>query len=150
MREEIKQERRRRSSNLSGRRNRMGIDESKLDRVNYEYRFVNDEGTRLYDLTVNDDWDVVKDRSGTLKVDGTGVGTETAVPVGMGQHGAPVRAVLLRKPKHMYIDDKRAEQRLIDEQEAGLKAGATPGAGMGEQTYIPADRPILFENGSKA
>lgn len=147
--EQIQQERRRRTSNLSGRRNRMGIDESNLDRENFAYRFVNDEGTRIHDLTVNDDWEVVQDRDGTTKIDGANVGSEVAIQAGASKTSANVKAVLLRKRKDWYEDDKRSEQRHIDDIEASLKSGAVPGAGNGDNTYIPKAG-IVFENGAKS
>jgi hypothetical protein len=134
--EQIKQERRRRNTDtLSGQRRKMALTE-RLDPA-FEYRWANDEGTRLHELTVNDDYEVVQSRSGAMKPDGTGVGSEVAVPVGTGESGAQVRAVLLRKPKKYWNDDHEAKQRHIDELEAGIKQGATPSAGV-EQGYVPS------------
>jgi len=121
--EQIKTERRRRTSNLSGRRRRLPLDETKLDRVNFAYRWANDDGMRIHDLTVNDDWEVVTDR-GTMD----GVGAETSLQVGVGTNGNLNRAVLLRKPRHLYDDDRKAAQRRIDDTEKGLVAGEVPGA----------------------
>jgi len=122
----IKQERRRRQSDeLGGRRRKLS--HGPVDRENFAYRWVNDEGSRLHDLTKNDDWEVVSDRSGTLKADGTGTGAEVSAYVGMGEQGRPVRAVLLRKPKSWHNDDLMAEQRRIDETESAMRLGAAPG-----------------------
>ena len=144
--EAITAERRRRNTDaLAGKRRKLAIT-APLDTENYAYRWANDEGTRLHDLTVNDDWEVVKDRSGTLKIDGAGTGAEVAVPVGVGESGNGVKAVLLRKPRKFHEDDKRAEQRRIDETEAGMKQGITPGAGNDAQTYVPRGG-IVFETG---
>lgn len=147
--EEIKTERRRRNTDaLGGKRRRLGLT-AELDRKNFEYRWANDDGTRIHDLTVNDDWEIVQERK-TLKADGTGVGTETAVPVGMGEHGRPVRAVLLRKRKDWYDDDMKQAQRRIDEQEAAIKAGNRPDGGSADdKTYVPKGG-IVFENGAKS
>ena len=143
----IKQERRRRNTDaLGGKRRRLAVT-GQLDHENFAYRWVNDEDTRLHDLTVNDDWEVVSDRSGTLKSDGAGTGAEISVPVGMGTK-APMKAVLLRKRKDWYDDDKRAEQRRIDETEASLKSGAVPGAGS-DQSYVPRGG-ITFDHGSRS
>lgn len=145
----IQQERRRRNTDaLGGRRQRLAV-RGDLDKENFAYRWVNDDGNRLHDLTVNDDWEVVEDRSGKMKPEGTGVGSEVATPVGTGEHGRPVRAVLLRKPKNWYDDDERAKQRRIDETELGLKAGAAPGAATDDKTYVPKGG-ITFENGARS
>jgi hypothetical protein len=119
--EQIKAERRRRNTDsLSGKRRRLAVNEAGLDRANFEYRWVNDEGTRLYQLTQQDDWEV---------------GAEVATPIGIGPEGAS-RAVLLRKPKAFYDADEQMKQRQIDETEAAIKGGATPGAAV-ENRYTP-------------
>lgn len=133
--ETLKADRRRRNTEaLGGRARKLGLDERKLDRENFVYRWAVDEGTRLHELTVNDDWEVVADRSGTLKADGSGTGAEIAVPTVAGS-GA-VKQILLRKPKSYHEDDKRKSLRRIDETEAGLKSGAVPGAGS-DGAYVP-------------
>ena len=148
MREEtIKAERRRRNSDgLAGVRNRLGIS-ADLDTKNFVYRWVNDEGTRIHDLTVNDDWDFVESRDGSAKADATGLGANVAVPVGTDKNGAPVKGVLLRKRRDYHDEDELAKRRRIDELEAGLKQGATPGADQDRQ-YVPAAG-IRIETGSR-
>lgn len=146
--ETIQAERRRRNTDgLGGKRRKLAISGS-LDHEQFAYRWANDEGTRIHDLTVNDDWEVVTDRSGTTKTDGAGTGAEVAVQAGMGQQGTPVRAVLLRKKREWYTDDKRQEQSRIDDTEASLRAGQVPGAG-GDQTYTPRGG-IRIETGSRS
>lgn len=137
--QQIATERRRRNTDaLSGRRRRLSVDESKLDRENFEYRWVNDEpvSPRVYDLTTNDDWERVTDRDGALKADGTGMGAEVATPAGTGETGSPVRAVLLRKRKDWHDEDQAAKQRHIDALEQGMNARATPGVNA-EGFYAP-------------
>jgi hypothetical protein len=127
--EELVTERRRRNSDsLAGKRRRLHVNEAELDRENFTYRFVNDEGNRLHDMTVNDDWELVSDRNHVVKVDSTGSGSEVAVYAGTQENGAPLRQVLLRKPRQYYEEDKAAEQRQIDEREAGIKSRGGPGA----------------------
>lgn len=147
--EQTKTERRRRNSNaLGGGRQKLSIS-GELDTQNFSYRWVNDEGNRLHDLTTNDDWEVVSDRSGALKPGGSGVGSEVAQPVGVGGDGRQTRAVLLRKPKDYYNDDESAKQRRIDETESGLKAGAVPGSDGDKSTYVPKSG-IVFEGGARS
>lgn len=146
--EAISQERRRRDTNaLAGKRKRLAVS-GELDHEKYAYRWVNDDGVRVHDLTVNDDWEVVNDRQGELKKDGAGMGAEVSVHVGRNADGRPIKSILVRKLKSYYEDDEKAKQRHIDEQEASIKAGATPGAGT-EGTYTPRNG-ISLEHGSRA
>ena len=135
--EQIKAERRRRNTaGLSGRRQRLSVDESKLDRSKYHYHFANDDGVRIHQLTVQDDYEVVPDRDGEVKPGENAMGANVSTLVGTGTNGAPMRAVLLRKLKTYHDDDQAAKAKAIDEKEASLKSGAVPGAGQGE-TYVP-------------
>lgn len=146
--EAISQERRRRDTDaLGGSRKRLSVS-GDLDTANYTYRWVNDEPGRIEDMTTRDDWNVVSDRDGELKNDGAGTGAEVAVQAGRGAHGQAVRAILLRKRKDWQEADDRAKQRHIDEQEASIRAGATPGAGT-EGTYTPRNG-IQLEHGTRA
>lgn len=128
-----KEQRRRRNADaLAGRRRLLGVDMSRLDQENFAYRIVNDTETRLHDLTVNDDWEVVQDRDGAIKPDGTGTGAEVAMPVGGGMRG-----VLLRKRKDWHNDDLAAKQRQIDETEAAIKHATKDGM------YVPGGKDAL-------
>jgi hypothetical protein len=148
-REEITTERRRRNSDgLQGFRGRLSLNDEHLDTENFTYRWVNDNGTRIYDLTQRDDWEVVVDREGKLKTDGAGMGAETSVPVGLGEQGKALKAVLLRKPKKYHEDDERAKQSRIDALEASLKTGAVPGQEAGGRAYVPQGG-ITFDHGSR-
>lgn len=145
--EAISQERRRRdTAALGGRRKRLAVS-GELDTVNFTYRWVNDEPGRVHDLTTRDDWQVVADRDGKLKNDGAGTGAEIAVQAGRGANGQAVKSILLRKRRDWQEEDDRAKQRHIDEQEASIRAGATPGAGT-EGTYTPRNG-IRLEHGSR-
>lgn len=118
-----KAERRRRNSNgLLGYRDRLAVDESLLDREKYAYRWINDEAGRIHQMTVQDDWEIVSDRDNA-----TGTGSELAEQVGSGEKGSPLRAVLVRKPKDYFDEDKREQQRRIDEQEKALTSNVAPG-----------------------
>jgi hypothetical protein len=121
---------------------------------NFEYRWVNDEPGRMYQLTQADDWDVVQ--QGELgkvheKDKGVGTGIERVVDKRTGK-----RAVLLRKKKDYYIADKAKEQASIDETEQGIRQGATPASGgapgealSGPTAYVPAGG-IVLRNGAKS
>ncbi|WP_290688543.1 hypothetical protein [Haematobacter sp. UBA3484] len=121
----IKSERRRRNGDaLAGRRNKLAVDESKLDRTQWSYRWVNDEDNRVQTLSQLDDWEVAPEGAA---IHNTGTGSESAVQVGAGKEGQPIRAVLMRKPLQYQKDDDAEKQRLIDEREKGLSRGMVPG-----------------------
>lgn len=138
--DDIKTERRRRNSDgMVGKRRHLMVDESKIDRENFAYRFANDEGNRIHDLTVNDDWDVVTDG---VTADNHAMGAGTRKRVGTGEGGSPVNAVLLRKPKAYHDADQAAKQRRIDASEEALREPA------GEGNYQPASGGISISRGS--
>lgn len=134
--EQIKAERRRRPGG-AGRASKLAVNEAALDREKYEYRFANDTDNRLYQLTVNDDWEVVPDRDNAVVAAGNDVGAKASVVVGERKDGSALRGVLLRKLKAYYDDDQREKSRAIDDKEAGMLTGAVSGARAGE-TYIPS------------
>lgn len=138
--EQIAVERRRRNTDaLSGRRVRLAVDESKLDHANYVYRWINDTGSRVYDLTKRDDWDVVTDREGELKPhDGTTAGAEVTTLGGTGADGKAERMILVRKRREYQKDDEAKKAKAIDDLESSMKAGSVPQAGV-EQGYVPAE-----------
>jgi hypothetical protein len=145
--EQIKATRRRRNTDaLGGKRRRLAVDESKLDRDNYEYRFINADPDRVRAFTVEDDWDIVQDRDGATKVDGDSAGSEVSVQAG-GASGSQ-RQILVRKPKNLYNDDFAAQQRRIDATENALKHGSVPG-GDAESTYVPnkGEAPMTVRRG---
>lgn len=116
-----------------------------LKEPGYEYRWINDDGRRIHAKTVLDDWDVVS----TKAIEGQGEGTPVKRIVGKGEAGQPLHAVLCRKPKQFYQDDKAAEQRVIKQREDAMKRGAPPvPEGLsGPTTYIP-DRHDGFSSGT--
>lgn len=135
---QIKTERRRRNGDhLSGRRVRLFVDENQLDREKYEYRWINDTGNRVYDLTKQDDWELVTDRDGLVRPqDGTAQGAEVSTLGGIGPKGAE-RMVLVRKPKAYHDNDARKKSDAIDDVEASMRTGRVPGAGV-EAGYTPS------------
>jgi hypothetical protein len=135
--QEQRAQRRRRDDQGPGRLRNLAI-QGNID-PNYEYRFVNDDPGRLYQLTKQDDWDVVNgsDLEPDSKDRGIGSKVERVVDKRTGK-----KAVLVRKLKEYYAADKRKEQAAIDATEAVLRRGATPGAkGLsaeeGASAYVP-------------
>ena len=129
-----KAERRRRTNSLSGHRDRLSVDENLLDKDKFAYRWINDEGARVHQMTVQDDWDLVTDRE-----QASGAGSELAEQVGAREKGNPLRAVLVRKPKDLFDADKAAQQRRIDDQERGLTTDVAPGT-ESENMYQPTTK----------
>lgn len=132
-----KTERRRRTNSLSGNRDRLSVDENLLDKDKYVYRWINDEGARIHQMTVTDDWDIVSDRE-----QASGTGSEIAEQVGSGEKGNPLRAVLVRKLKDLFDFDKAAQQRQIDDQERGLTTNVAPGT-ESENMYQPTTKTTI-------
>ena len=138
---EIKQERRRRNPDqLGGKRRRLALDESKLDREKFVYRYINDDKTRIFDLTVKDDWEIVEDREGELN-QSAAMGAQVAVPAGVGSEGQSMRTVLVRKLKIYHDEDVAARQRRIDETEQGLKQ--KPEDADANTTYVPGQETAM-------
>lgn len=133
--EQIKAERRRRdTSSLKGARRRLAVNERALDRENFVYRFANDDKNRIYDLTVNDDWEVVSDREGDINASDA-IGAQASVRAGTDSEGKSMRTVLLRKPKAYHDADVAARLRQIDATEQSLKD--VPKEAEKATTYMP-------------
>jgi hypothetical protein len=114
--------RRRRSADATGLTNTLAVPENLLDRKKFEYRWIVDEGIRLHNLTVNDDYDIVsKDLSGKSKDDRSDA---YRVQVGMKADGSgPLFQYLCRKPLSYAQDDRKQRQKANDEkQRARVKA----------------------------
>lgn len=130
--DEIKTERRRRKGkHLSGTARKLHVNEDAIDRENYAHRWIHDSEMRMYNMTVNDDWDVVRDQDRRL--------------VGEGERGEATRAVLVRKPIKYQDEDDAAKQRQIDEMENAI---AAQGAADGEKTdgtYVPGERALTMD-----
>lgn len=132
---------RRRKGAVGQKRRKLAVNEDALDRKNFSYRFVNDTGNRVHDMTVNDDWEVVPQAGKSVKEDGTDLGSSVSTVVGKDNNGQPIRGYLLRKPLEWFEEDKAASQAALDEQMKAIKRGRTPGGGLDPDspTTYPAD-----------
>jgi hypothetical protein len=97
----------------------LAVDESKLDRNNYEYRWVNDKGARMAQMHA-DDWDPAPE--GAVLGSDEDVSAQSKV-VGTDE-GKPYRAVLMRKRKQWYAEDQKEKQRPLDEMDNAIRRGA--------------------------
>lgn len=110
--EEVARERRRRDNGTLDRATRLKLavpEEVREKHPESEFRWVNDTGARISDLTQRDDWD---------KVDGV-----QPVQVGTDEHGKPIFSHLCRKPREYIEEDRRIAMEALKEREAGLLRG---------------------------
>lgn len=116
--ETIRTERRRKpgATVLSGLK--LGIPEEMLDRSNFEYRWANDKGNRVAQLTA-DDWDAVSE---PVKADSDGSGSVQTKIVGT-DGGKPVSAILMKKRKDWYLADRKESQKPLDETDEAIRRG---------------------------
>lgn len=82
---------------------------------NYEYRWINDENSRVHDLTVEDDWEI-------CRIKGVEAGDDDKVRRVMGtkKNGAQMDGYLVRKRKEWVEEDRRKKSAIVtaDEQAA--------------------------------
>lgn len=113
--EEVAQRRRRRDDTTFQQSNKLAIPVEVAERLKAEGRqprWVNDEGNRLYNLTVRDDYD---------KVEGV-----DPVPVGTGDDGKPILAHLCSKPIEFIREDQAKAEERRKQVEAGMVKGKMP------------------------
>ena len=151
--EQERSRRRRRNDMGMGRLRTLAI-EGETD-PNYVYRWINDDPGRIHALTQLDDWEKVSaadlgqadDRDKNL-----GSSVERIVDKVSGK-----RAVLVRKPKDYYHEDKAKEQQRLEDLDKMIKHGQVPeappeGAGINGKDvaslYVP-EGAINIRNGSK-
>jgi hypothetical protein len=137
--EEARQERRRQRGATSHPGIKLGVNEAFLDREKYEYRWINDNGGRILDMTQNDDWDLVSDPSKKGKTDADGEGALISKVVGTGEFGKPLRAFLARKPKEFYAEDQAAKAKSLDATMDSLRRGLpqTTDGDFARHGYVP-------------
>lgn len=138
--EEVAQERRRRNAGTLDRMQQMKLTVPQEVRERYpedEFRWVNDVGNRINDLTQADDWS---------KVDGL-----EKIHVGTDKVGQPIHAYLCRKRREYLAEDRKAMVGATIEQERGLLRGQVqpaPGAAPDQSplsagdSYVPAGNAI--------
>lgn len=131
---EQKQRRRRRSDLGLGRLAKLDVPAHAKD-PNYVYRWINDTPGRVKQLTEQDDYDIVtSDMLGERSDSDRGSGQNVERDAGGG-----MRAILVRKPREYYEQDKAAEQKLVDEIDDALRRGQTqsPEGLSGPHSYVP-------------
>lgn len=144
--------RRRRDDMGDGRLRNLAVD-GVMDE-NYVYRWINAEPGRVHNLTKRDDWDLVTEND--LGIRGAkdaqvGLGVERVVDRKEG-----MRAILVRKPKDYYVEDRTKAQKRLDDLDNLIKRGEVPAAGadveprkIGVNAYVPAGG-ITIQDGRRS
>ena len=133
--EQLPERRKRTDIDMTGKR--LAVRTELLDFEKFRYRYINDSDTRLYQLTRQDDWEVMTQDGGALKPDATDMGAAVSIPVGTRPDGSPMRAYLCRKLRKFYDDDQKMKQTDLDEQLKRLRAGkSSDGDSQGD--YVPS------------
>lgn len=136
--EQEKTERRKQRGNAMLPGLKLGVREDLLDRKNFNYRWINDNGARIEDMTVSDDYDLVRDPQKIMKDDNGNEGALVSKVVGTTENNQPIRAFLARKPKKYFDEDQKEKQAALDRQMADIKRGKpSEAAQMGGNDYVP-------------
>lgn len=128
--EDVAQERRRRSAGSLDRTAHLKMAvppeiQSKYGATHHLHWF-NDEGNRLYAMTVQDDYDKVPEVE--------------PIPVGTSKDGKPIMAHLCMKPLDYYRADQGEKQAMIQEQEQALMRGKLKADGDNTSVAHEANR----------
>lgn len=102
---------------MSGQK--LTVDESKLDRKRYAYRWVKDQGARMPQMHA-EDWDI--DDSGAV-VGNQGLGTVGSKIGGTDDNGKPYSMVLMRKERDWFESDRKEKQAVLDEIDNSIRRG---------------------------
>jgi hypothetical protein len=131
--DEVRQERRRRDDTTldGGQALKLAIPpaiQKELAAQGRTARWVNDVGSRMHDLTVNDDWDKV-------------AGVEPRDVVIDKSKGTTVKAHLVSKPNDFIAEDRAKKDERRRQQEDGMLKGTVGGKPLAENQYLPTDVP---------
>lgn len=118
--EQTRRERRMKPGSIVATGEKLSLDESRLDRKLYTYRWVKDEGNRV-EILKKKDWDLVDDED--AKTDGTGLGSVPTQHGGVGESGKPYGLVLMKKYRDWYDDDQKIKRKPLDAMEKAIQKG---------------------------
>ena len=116
--EQTRRERRMKPGDLAYSGIKLALDEGRLDRNTYNYRWVKEDRIRAME---SQDWDLVDE---AVKPDSTGAGTVQTVHGGIGEAGKPYGLVLMKKYRDWYEDDQERKQAPLDEVDRAIRRGA--------------------------
>lgn len=94
------------------------VDETRLDRKTYQYRFVSDMNGRVGQLHALD-WDPAPEAA---KPDTNSLGTLASAHGGL-DDGRPYNTLLMRKRKDWFDTDQKEKQRPLDDAEDQIRRG---------------------------
>lgn len=149
--EKVARERRKKRGGLNALAGqKLSVREEFLDRANFEYRWINDDGGRIESLTEMDDWDLVTDPERKGKEDVDRMSSFVSKIVGKNDAGHPIKAYLARKPKDFYQEDQADKQVLLDKKIDDIRRGIPQGEGaqLGAHAYVP-EGSISIRDGRK-
>lgn len=133
--EAIAGERRRRKSDTLDKINglKMALPPEFRDDPEYYYYWANDTEARIYDLTVDDDYEVVRTSKHEASED-----DRVRRPVGQSADGKPIYAQLLRKPMRYKLEDEAEKERRLKAQEDRIvSVPANDGDGLKQsESYV--------------
>lgn len=141
-REDAQERRRRRDGGVIGRR--LGVAEDNLNFSKFVYRFVNDDGIRLHQMTRLDDWEIVKN-SGDVIENSADLGDAVSRIVGKKADGQPMHAYLCRKLRTYHEEDAARSQKDLDEQLSQLRRG-NDRHGASQSDYVSPTVPITIRD----
>lgn len=142
--ETVRRERRMKPGAIMAEGIKLELDETKLDRKTFSYRWVKDSPGRV-ERFKRADWDLVDEAE--AKANGNNLGTIPTVHGGIGESGAPYGLVLMKKYKDWYEADQKAKRAPLDEMDKAIKRGtAHKQSGEGELTdavtYTPGTNSV--------
>lgn len=123
--DEVAAERRRRQPGTLDRMQQLKLavpDSVRAKYPDHTFRWVNDTGTRIHDLTVRDDYD---------KVEGV-----APIPVGTDDQGQPIYAHLCAKRREFFDHDQREKLKAINERESSLLKRPDPTADKENDLHV--------------
>jgi len=127
---------RRRRQDFDGAAKRLGVNTAALDHDRFVYRWINATDARIFEKTVQDDWDIVTNDGGVVKHDATDIGAAVSVVAGTQANGSGLRTYLCRKPRRYFDEDQKKKQDRLDEQMKQLRTGRS-GQGEALGDYVP-------------
>ena len=146
--EAVRSERRHRDAGTLDRlqRNKLALPVAFRDTPGWAYRWVNDDGTRIHDLTVEGEYDVC-----TTTNSETGTEDQVRKPVGRKDTGEPLYAYLCRQPQQFADEDLKAKVARTDEMQKQVLSSATPAPEdnrSGDTAYIAGTPTIRRGHGA--
>lgn len=112
---------------------KLSLDESKLDRETYQYRFVRDDPGRVQRL-VAQDWDPITE---PIKEDSTGLGSVPTAHGGTDETGKPYGMIAMRKRRDWFEADQKEKQKPLDAMEEAIRRGKNDTELKGQGVYTP-------------